>query len=494
MSVQAARYIRWGILLLLVGLGVIGYWLLPIPSRVLIVPEGWQESNTWPMVRVEPQKLIPGQEATLVVTDNVPWVYVKLTIAGQDIQLDHSEPLSSSHAWSWYWPFVVPTETEYEIVFYHDCHTGCIERTRLSVGAHAVTATPPASLVPTKIGVVFANPQRDWHSRSGWDVELTYALEAETGYWGIDDLTERVQQATRNSLRVLVRVDYARGQSLPPADDYAALGVYLDYLRRLARDDRLQAVYGYVIGSGFNTSSSNQQAADHLVTPEWYARIFNGYGVDPLRRDNVVETIRLENSAVRVLVGPVRPWIADQDGANTYLMNVPWLNYMNTLVAAIDASAAANESLGIASTAPDGFALQSPGRPDAVEFGGQIQPDEPRRELPRPEWHGAQAGFRVYRDWLAIINAYPYTQHLPAYITSTNTFTPDQNIPPAENYPRGWLTAALEEVNSEPQIQALCWFMDHIPNDPQWEKFRLTEPQGLLLDAEEELDGLLGGP
>jgi len=112
-------------------------------------------------------------------------------------------------------------------------------------------------------------------------------------------------------------------------------------------------------------------------------------------------------------------------------------------------------------------------------------------DLRRAEWGGAQVGFRVYRDWLDVINAYPTTRGLPVYVTSTNTFVSDERIPPAQNYPRGWLTTALEVINGEPQVQALCWFLDYFPHDTQWEYFSLTRQPGRLIDAAEEFDALL---
>lgn len=173
----------------------------------------------------------------------------------------------------------------------------------------------PATGSLTKLGVVFADPDRDWRGRSGWDVELTYAKLAQEAHWGIDGLSARVHRAAAKGLSVLVRVDYDRGQSLPPTDDYLALTEYLRYVRRLARDDRLGGVYGYIIGSGFNALDSNGQAPDRPVSPTWCARLFNGYGEAPSRVDNVVQTIREENLQVRVLVGPVRPFNWDQNGA-----------------------------------------------------------------------------------------------------------------------------------------------------------------------------------
>ncbi|MGH2523044.1 MAG: hypothetical protein ACRDH2_11125, partial [Anaerolineales bacterium] len=212
--------------------------------------------------------------------------------------------------------------------------------------------------------------------------------------------------------------------------------------------------------------------------------------LEPGHSDNVVQVIRAENPVTRVLVGPVGPWVNDQDGQKRYRLDVPWLNYMNTLVAALDNAAAAKSAIGISLAAPDGFAIRASGRPDAPELDPAAGTDEPRLDLQRPEWDGAQAGFRVYRDWLDIINTYPHTRGLPVYITSTNTFTPDGKTP-AENYPRGWLTTALAVINEEPQIQALCWFIDSFPMDTQWELFSLTNPRGRLVDAADEFDTLL---
>jgi len=467
---------RWWLLLLLALLG--GYWLLPISGQVVVMPDR-SGAALWPQMRLDPASPSPGQKVTLWVTDVVPWTHVLLTVNGQPAQLEEW-PTGPDDALVWEWTFAIPDDGDCTLVFYHDCHTGCVERGRVVVGAEQPFT--PAGLMPTKLGVVFANPRRDWHGRSGWDVELTYARLAGEEYWGIDDLAVRVHQATAQGLRVLVRVDYDQGQSLPPADDYLALTEYLQYLQRLARDERLREVYGYFLGSGYNAQG---------VTPEWYARVFNGYGEEVSHTDNAVQVMRAENPRVRVLVGPVQPWNTDQDGERHYVIDVPWLNYMNTLVAALDEGARAKAAAGIPLAAPDGFAVQAPGRPGAPELAGRDGAEEPRLDLRRAAWNGALAGFRVYEDWLDIINGYPTTQGLPVYITSANTFAPDEGIPPAQDYPRGWLTTALEVVNGEPQVQALCWFLDYFPHDTQWEWFSLTRQPGRMIDAAEEFDMLL---
>jgi hypothetical protein len=97
----------------------------------------------------------------------------------------------------------------------------------------------------------------------------------------------------------------------------------------------------------------------------------------------------------------------------------------------------------------------------------------------------------VYKDWLDIINTYRYTKDLPVFIIATNTFSPETGTPPMQNYPPGWLSTALDVVNREPQIQALCWFMDYFPYDQQWEMFGLTNPAGRLVEAADEFDQLL---
>jgi hypothetical protein len=476
-------------------MALLGYWLTPSFGSALIIASGPEQTLAWPQIRLEPDQPLPRQQARVLVADTTPWVHIKLLVKGEPAEFERYEANEQAGIWTWSWSFIVPDDPRYEVVFYHDCDTCCIERTRWTIGViRQATSATLFQRKPTKLGVVFANPERDWNNRSGWNVELTYARQAEADYWGVDDLAERAEMATGKGLRILVRVDYDQGQSLPPTDDFEALDSYLRYIRRLARDERLKNVYGYVMGSGANANSSNSQAPQSPVTPEWYARVFNGYGTDPTHTDNVVEVARSENPTVRVLVGPVRPWITDQTGQRRFRIDTPWLNYMNTLVAYIDASASAKAAIGISNIAPDGFALQAPGRPNALELASESGAQEPLMDLHSPKWNNAQMGFRVFEDWLEIINSYTYTRGLPVYLTSTNTSQPDNDVKPAENYPRGWLTNALQVVNQEPQIKALCWFIDFFPNDQRWELFSLTNPAGLNLDAAQEFDELLRIP
>lgn len=481
------------ILLLALIIFIAIYWIIPVPGQILLVPDNWQQSSAWPQVRLDTEELRPGQEASLVILDTTPWPHVKLLVGGEEGILTNHEVNHSTGIHQWNWSIHIPDARRHHFRFYHNCDTGCRTWATATVGAAAASGNNPdsAALVPTKLGVVFANPERDWHNRRGWSVELTYAQLSETEHWGIDDLAGRVEAAANKGLLVLVRVDYDQGQSIPPPDDHLALDAYLDYIRRLARDDRLKDVYGYIIGSGFNTRDGNAQSLANMVTPAWYARVFNGYNTLPEHTDNVVQTIRSENPVVRILVGSVSPWRDDQNGAPAYRIDVPWLNYFNALVSMVNEGTREKALAGIALAAPDGFAVQAPGRPEASELTEAQRAIEPRIDLRRPSWNGAQAGFRVYQDWLDVINAHPDTSGLPVYITSTNTFQPDVAMEPAQNYPPGWLTAALDVVNEDPQIVALCWFLDVFPHDDQWDFFSMTNPRGLMVYAADEFDSLI---
>jgi hypothetical protein len=192
-----------------------------------------------------------------------------------------------------------------------------------------------------------------------------------------------------------------------------------------------------------------------------------------------------------VLAGPVSPWNSDQAGEIDYAVDVPWLNYMNSVVAYLDAGARAKAAQGTSQAGPDGFAVQAFGRVDHPALTAAARAEEPLLDLYHEEWGRAQAGFRVYRDWLEIINGYPYTAGKPVYISAANTFDPQTGRSPAENYPPGWLTHALAAVNEEPQIHALAWFMDSFPHDDQWALFSLTGPRALLIEAAREFDALL---
>lgn len=469
-------------------------WLLPWSGDVFIMLDE-PEPPEWPQIEIVPEVPVPGQQVEVIVTDTTPWVHVLLRV-----QDDQAHPAAEPRllraeqtpvGWEWHWQFVVPASDSYELLLYHDCDKGCERWSQKTFSNSANAFRSDLNLVPTKLCTVFPNPERNWHGRSGWVVELTYAQLADETYWGVADVAERVQTAVTQGHRVLLRVEYDQTQSIPPPDDEEALAAYLAFIRRLARDDRLHGLYGLVIGSGFNSLEHNKLAPDNPVTAEWMARVVNGYDTAVTAQDNIVAVVRAENPGLRVLVGAVQPWVVDQDGSRPYVIDAPWLNYMHTMVLALDEAAQTRAAAGIPLTAPDGFAIQAPGNPDSPKMEGLAAGAEPQTDLPSSNWNGAQLGFRIYQDWLDIINSTPTTADTPVFITASNTFGADNSGPPAENYPADWLTTAVAEINGEPQIQSLCWFVDEFPFSSQWDDFSLTNPQGKMVGAAQEFEQIL---
>lgn len=463
--------LRW---LSLLVLGSIIYWLLPIDGNLVLQTN---QQAGWPQIWFERDA---QDQQWIYVRDNQPWVYVALTLDGTSLQRDQ-QFAAGSEPWTWRWSTTNSNLTQADIRFYHDCDRGCQERGSLMLGQPEPT---PTSRQSTLLGAMFANPERDWHGRAAWSVDLVYALRADESQWSVDALASRVAAAHKAGLRVIIRVAYDQGQSLPPNDDETALAIFLRFCQRLAHDQRLQAVYGYSIGNGYNSLGENSLSQAPL-TPAWVARILVGYGVAVERHDNVIETMRGLNPQLKLLVGPVRPWSTEADGAWSDPLNQPWLNYFNSLLVLLDQTIRLKHQQQI-NVAPDGFALSTAGWPERSADPAK----EPLNDLYLAQSGKAQRGFRVYRDWLTIINRYPSTANRPVYITATNTFHPEQERTPLENYPKGWLSNALAEVSGNPQVQALCWFVD-LPFGQQWYEWSLSEPQGKLHEAAQEFDQLL---
>ncbi|MCZ7668019.1 MAG: hypothetical protein M5U34_12915 [Chloroflexi bacterium] len=164
---------------------------------------------------------------------------------------------------------------------------------------------------------------------------------------------------------------------------------------------------------------------------------------------------------------------------------------MNSVVTYINAAAAAKIEHGISDTAPDGFAIQAFGRVDAPELSAAQRAQEPFIPLHREEWGEAQAGFRIYQDWLDIINQYEYTAGKPVYINASNTFEQRNRTFSCRQLPRKLVEQCPEAINQEPQIRTLAWFPESLPHDEQWAMFSLTTPRALLIEASQEFDALL---
>jgi hypothetical protein len=296
----------------------------------------------------------------------------------------------------------------------------------------------------------------------GWDVELLYAT-------GIDQVNDpngrakvggRAARARSLGLLVLVRVDHAPRQALPPTGSEAARTAYVLFLQSICQDAVYRDnVFGYIIGNEPNLRVENEQlnwAAGQRLTPEWYARIFIGFGLDPGDTGNAHSSIKTFQPNAWVLVGGAAPWSGESssDAADRWVRDKPWLNYFHAMCRRI---ASVGQTIG---RWPDAFAIHAYGRTGLPGSDG-FSRDEPHLDVPFGT-NGAQGGFRVYRDWAAIIDATGFDPAVPIFVTETNTLTV---APSSQSYPSGWYTEALRELRAAgPRYHALCWFVDNDPS------------------------------
>ena len=71
-------------------------------------------------------------------------------------------------------------------------------------------------------------------------------------------------------------------------------------------------------------------------------------------------------------------------------------------------------------------------------------------------------------------------------------YTPDDPIPPAQNYPPGWLQAAYAEISAQPQVRSLIWFLDYDGSgDRRWDAFSLSTGFGQMYEAARDFEALL---
>jgi hypothetical protein len=155
---------------LLLALGIVA------PSGQVILRLGPASDAPWPRFSVYPPSPRPDDVVRVEVIDRIPWGYILLTVNGEPAALEQIEAMPASGIWRWRWRFRMPAEAV-ELAFYRDCHEGCRLRGRLALGD--LEPTPASPPLPTKLGLVFPHPERDWKGRAGWAVDLTYAQRAE---------------------------------------------------------------------------------------------------------------------------------------------------------------------------------------------------------------------------------------------------------------------------------------------------------------------------
>jgi hypothetical protein len=292
-------------------------------------------------------------------------------------------------------------------------------------------------------------------------------------------------QAGRN---VIVRVDYAEGQNLPPSE--SSLSSYVSTLTTICQNaDFRNHAWGYIIGNEPNASFENSGLTP--MTPSWYARVFCGFGTSSNRTDNALQTIRGHQPSARVLIGAVGPWNTDANGSPAFTLDCPWLNYFNEMCQHIG-EAMVFRGLG----AVDGCAIHTYGRvgTSGTLNGGKNEPHN-HVQAPPPSPPSAWFGFTTYKNRLDVIDSHDLggIAGSPIWITETNTRT---DAPSKDSYPSGWYIEALKQIYdsnaSWERIMSVCWFVDRDYGD-HWPDEALTDPIEKCEDADDDFNQALVG-
>ncbi len=120
----------------------------------------------------------------------------------------------------------------------------------------------------------------------------------------------------------------------------------------------------------------------------------------------------------------------------------------------------------------------------ARQAGSTRQRSPPAQRASRPATFTCPNGARRKLDFASTATGWrssTATQAHAACPPISARPTPSAAREPATGaaYPSGWLTAALDEIDREPQVQALCWFVDESLGEI-WNDFSLKQHPGQL--------------
>ena len=161
----------WLPLLVLAGIILV----LPLRGRVAFLPADVSPAAVWPKIELNPAIPLPGQPLQITIQDAMALPNVQLAVNGFAVHPSKWEISEQGAApWEWTWQVDAPSSSAYDLIFYHHCDSGCIERARWTVGQMDEQRT---ASTPTKLGVVFANLERDWHGKSAWAESQQAAIQ-----------------------------------------------------------------------------------------------------------------------------------------------------------------------------------------------------------------------------------------------------------------------------------------------------------------------------
>lgn len=287
-------------------------------------------------------------------------------------------------------------------------------------------------------------------------MELLY-LDGTPGF-DTPDVQKRVQMVRAKGAKVALRVDWARGQALPPEGDDTTARSYAQLCQNIAADSILRDCDWLICGNEPNLSSENA----HLGSPmeaSWVARVVYGHTLDGADTGNVYQFVRTVNPSMQVLLPAVAPYSPEVAGGRQMPAPIdgrsawaPWESYQ------YDMWASAYDNSWHADLGEIKGALHTYG---AMGIAG-IGPGEPFTDQ-REETYGAQFGTRWLQDAQYLAQQaqeevygsgwWPWT-----LVSECNIYRPPQT--PEDDYPAGWWLQAAQYVSGLPNIMGLAAFVD----------------------------------
>jgi len=253
-----------------------------------------------------------------------------------------------------------------------------------------------------------------------YTVELFYA----NTYNGSNDI-EKMRRLTSKGYRVILRIDYRHGQTVPAEGDEEALAGFAERCRTIARDLR-GIVDLFVIG---NEMDSPHEGA---IPARWYARVIGGAKA----AGGVYEAMKEANPEAVILAGALSAWPGFPEEAGS---RIRWFRTFLDHAGRVD-----------------GFALHAYSGWSYWDGSGGIE--DPR--------FSDMTGLLSFREFMKEIYC-EYGDSVPVFITETNTYwTLNPKAPSGfsdENYRKGWLVEAYEAIDqwnrsNDLKIHSFCWF------------------------------------
>src|SRR5438105_4556765 len=304
---------------------------------------------------------------------------------------------------------------------------------------------------------MWLDASRELQGRNAMSVELLYAADGDAG---IAQVADRIGELHTRGVRVLLRVDLERSQTVPVEGDFVGKYNFAHFFEKLAGDPVISQVAGIIVGNEPNLKAENAEGGDRGISAAWYMKVHSGANAAADDDADVYTQLRSNGYKGDVLIAAVAPWSADTDGTlASYPMppgatdTMPWLRYTATLYALAYTTSRLpyTDVKGAVHTYSNVLACKELGLDPALEptYGDALR---------NPDWNMCQYGIRVYDEFLQQMNvqAGGDATVVPHYVTEWNSLVGrvhDGLADPAwpcDNYPAALLENSVDYLEPNP--------------------------------------------